>query len=199
MRDGVQAGVDEAVEEHERRAVVDDLAQAGLFDELDAAITGDMGAPSPLGEVFTSRRRPGRPQGARSLKTRKTAEWLLTFNRHPVLVMMEYYACTPKELLKAIGLTDEECTPDRLIEALKFQARMAEVSALYVAQKQPQGVQLEGGAQLNVTFGGVDLSGGAGGVSIPARGEAGEISVADGMSVRLGQVGRQKSDDDATD
>lgn len=50
----------------------------------------------------------------------------------------------------------------------------------------PQAVQLDGQAQLTVNFGGVALSGG---VSSPARGEAGggeDVQISEGMSVRLG-------------
>ncbi|MNY46125.1 hypothetical protein D3C86_1812760 [compost metagenome] len=102
---------------------------------------------------------------------------------------------SPADFAKAIGIKEPD--GDTLLDIVKLQLRMAEAVTPYVAQKLPQAVQLEGGASLTLSFGGVAL--GAGGVSDPARAGSPEFPVGPGMGVRLGQVGRQKSDDDASD
>jgi len=191
MSGGVATAVSEAIEKGES---MDDVVQAGLFEELEPGETGNLSAPSPLSAALPNAgRRPGRPKGAKNRRTEAVTAWLLSQHRHPLSVMMEAYSMTPADLAERIGV---EATSDNLLDIFKLQVRMAEAVAPYVAQKLPQAVQLDAAANLSISFGGVDLSGG---VSSPARAGSPEISVGDGMSVRLGQVGRDKSDDDLAD
>lgn len=189
MSGGVATALDQAMN---GEAGMAEVVQAGLFEEFQDDETGALDAPSPLSAALEPRRpRRGRPPGAKNRRTEAVVGWLLSQHRHPLSVMMEAYSMSPMEFAARIG----EVAPDadRLFEIVKLQLRMAEAVAPYVAQRLPQAVQLQAAAALHVSFGGVDL--GAGGVSVPARGEAGEISMGDGMAVRLGQVGRDQSDD----
>lgn len=186
---GVRTALDQAVEAAaEGRAGLGDVVQAGLFDDaLTDEETGALDAPSPLSAALEPRRpRRGRPPGSKNRRTEAVVGWLLSQHRHPLAVMMEAYSMSPKDFARvALGEADPDA--DRLLEIVKLQLRMAEAVAPYVAQKLPQAVQLEGGASLHLSFGGVALGGADRGVSVPARGEAGEVSVGDGMSVRLGK------------
>lgn len=200
MSGGVGAALDQAVK---GEASMAEVVQAGLFEELETCETGALDAPSPLSAALPSAgRKVGRPKGSKNRRTEAVTAWLLTQHRHPLSVMMEAYSRSPIQFAADIGLQPDPETGlysnDLLVDLVKLQLRMAEACAPYVAQKLPQAVQVEGGASLTVNIGGVNL-GGASGVSSPARGEAGEISVAEGMSVRLGQVGRDKSDADLGD
>lgn len=191
MSGGVGAALDQAVE---GQAGMGEIVQAGLFEELEPCETGKLDAASPLAAALPSAaRKPGRPKGSKNRRTEAVTAWLLTQHRHPLSVMMEAYSMSPSDFAKAIGISSPD--PDTLLDIVKLQLRMAEAVAPYVAQKLPQAVQFEGGAALTLNFGGVHL-GPQTGVSSPARGEAPEISVGGGMAVRLGQVGRQQSDDD---
>lgn len=219
MSGGVQTALEQAME---AEADMGEVVQAGLFEELEPCETGALDAPSPLsGALPSTRRKPGRPKGSKNRRTEAVTAWLLTFNRNPLHVMMEAYGMTPVQLAEAIGLQKATKTVkekrevaggivevevetqldyysnDVLMDLFKLQMRMAETCAPYVAQKLPQAVQLEGGASLTLSFGGVAL--GAGGVSDPARAGSPEFPVGPGMGVRLGQVGRQKSDGNASD
>lgn len=193
MSGGVGAALDQAME---GEAGMGEIVQAGLFEELEPCEVGNLDASSPLVTALPAgRRKVGRPKGSKNRRTEAVTAWLLTQHRHPLSVMMEAYSMSPTDFAKAIGITSPDA--DTLLDIVKLQLRMAEAVAPYVAQKLPQAVQLQGGASLTLAFGGVDL--GRSGVSSPARGEAGEISTGPGMAVRLGQVGRQKSDDDLAD
>lgn len=221
MSGGVRAALDQAVQ---GEADMAEVVQAGLFEELEPCETGAMDAPSPLSAALPSAgRRVGRPKGSKNRRTEAVTAWLLTQHRHPLSVMMEAYSMSPEQLAERIGLRrvtrttkekqsvadgiveveveveTQHYSNDILIDLLKLQVRMAEACAPYVAQKLPQAVQVEGGAALTLNFGGVTLNGPQTGVSSPAHGEAPEISVGGGMAVRLGQVGREKSDDDLED
>ena len=221
MSGGVRAALDQAVQ---GEADMAEVVQAGLFEELEPCETGALDAPSPLSAALPSAgRRVGRPKGSKNRRTEAVTAWLLTQHRHPLSVMMEAYSMSPEQLAERIGLRrvtrttkekqsvaggiveveveveTQHYSNDILIDLLKLQVRMAEACAPYVAQKLPQAVQVEGGAALTLNFGGVTLNGQQTGVSSPARGEAPEISVGGGMAVRLGQVGREKSDDDLED
>ena len=194
MSGGVSAALDQAVQ---GEADMAEVVQAGLFEELEPCETGNLTAPSPLASALSSApRKPGRPKGSKNRRTEAVTAWLLTQHRHPLSVMMEAYSMSPTDFAKAIGIASPDS--DTLLDIVKLQLRMAEAVAPYVAQKLPQAVQVEGGAALTLNFGGVHL-GAQTGVSSPARGEASEISVGGGMAVRLGQVGREKSDDDLED
>lgn len=195
MSGGVRAALDQAVE---GGADMGEIVQAGLFEELEPCETGALDAPSPLsGALPSAGRRPGRPKGSKNRRTEAVTAWLLTQHRHPLAVMMEAYSMAPAAFAKSIGIASPDA--DTLLDIVKLQLRMAEAVAPYVAQKLPQAVQVEGGAALTLNFGGVTLNGANTGVSSPARGEAPEISIGGGMAVRLGQVGREKSDDDLED
>ncbi|MBB5770134.1 hypothetical protein HNP47_000103 [Brevundimonas vesicularis] len=194
MSGGVSAALDQAVQ---GEADMAEVVQAGLFEELEPCETGNLTAPSPLAAALPSARKPGRPKGSKNRRTEAVTAWLLTQHRHPLSVMMEAYSMSPADFAKAIGIAQPDS--DTLLDIVKLQLRMAEAVAPYVAQKLPQAVQVEGGAALTLNFGGVTLNGPQTGVSSPARGEAPEISVGGGMAVRLGQVGREKSDDDLED
>lgn len=195
MSGGVSAALDQAVQ---GEADMAEVVQAGLFEELEPCETGNLTAPSPLAAALPSAaRKPGRPKGSKNRRTEAVTAWLLTQHRHPLSVMMEAYSMSPTDFAKAIGIASPDS--DTLLDIVKLQLRMAEAVAPYVAQKLPQAVQVEGGAALTLNFGGVTLNGQQTGVSSPARGEAPEISVGGGMAVRLGQVGREKSDDDLED
>lgn len=216
MSGGVGAALDQAME---GEAGMGEIVQAGLFEELEPCETGNLSAPSPLSAALPSAgRKPGRPKGSKNRRTEAVTAWLLQQHRHPLSVMMEAYSMSPIQLAETLGLQKarkvvkekrevaggivevevevdlDYFSNDILMDLIKLQLRMAEAVAPYVAQKLPQAVQFEGGAALTLNFGGVHLGGS--GVSSPARGEAGEISTGPGMAVRLGQVGRQKSDDD---
>lgn len=192
MSGGVKAALDGAVE---GQATMGDIVQAGLFEELEPGETGALDASSPLSRALdTGGRRPGRPKGSKNRRTEAVTAWLLSQHRHPLQVMMEAYSMTPAELAAQIGVI---ATSDNLLDIFKLQVRMAEAVAPYVAQKLPQAVQLDAAATLAISFGGVDLA--KPGVSSPARGGPAEIQMGDGMAVRLGQVGRAKSDDDLAD
>lgn len=191
MTGGVATAVSEAIEKGE---TMDEVVQAGLFEDLEPGETGALDAPSPLSRALdTGGRRPGRPKGSKNRRTEAVTAWLLQQHRHPLSVMMEAYSMTPKELADRIGVTPSS---DNLLDIFKLQVRMAEAVAPYVAQKLPQAVQLDAAASLQISFGGVDL---AGGVPSPARPGSAEIPVGGGMHVRLGQVGREQSDDDLVD
>ena len=195
MSGGVKAALDQAVQGD---GGMTEVVQAGLFEELEPCETGALDAPSPLTAALPSAgRRPGRPKGSKNRRTEAVTAWLLTQHRHPLAVMMEAYSMSPKAFAQAIGIAAPDS--DTLLDIVKLQLRMAEAVAPYVAQKLPQAVQVEGGAALTLNFGGVTLNGPQTGVSSPARGEAPEISVGGGMAVRLGQVGREKSDEDIDD
>ena len=221
MSGGVRAALDQAVQ---GEADMAEVVQAGLFEELEPCETGALDAPSPLSAALPSAgRRVGRPKGSKNRRTEAVTAWLLTQHRHPLSVMMEAYSMSPEQLAERIGLRrvtrttkekqsvaggiveveveveTQHYSNDILIDLLKLQVRMAEACAPYVAQKLPQAVQVEGGAALTLNFGGVTLSGQHSGVSSPARAGSPEISVGGGMAVRLGQVGREKSDDDLED
>lgn len=195
MSGGVAAALEEAMKAEGDMASV---IQAGLFDDLNDTETGAVDAPSPFSRSLSGKKASrGRPKGAKSRRTEEVTAWLLQQHRHPVLVMMEAYSMSPIEFARKVGI--QTITDDLIMEIVKLQLRMTEASAPYVAQKLPQAVQVEGGAALTLNFGGVTLNGPHSGVSSPARGEAPEISVGGGMAVRLGQVGREKSDDDLED
>ena len=195
MSGGVSAALDQAVQ---GEADMAEVVQAGLFEELEPCETGNLAAPSPLAAALPSAaRKPGRPKGSKNRRTEAVTAWLLTQHRHPLSVMMEAYSMSPTDFAKAIGIASPDS--DTLLDIVKLQLRMAEAVAPYVAQKLPQAVQVEGGASLTLNFGGVQFGGPQTGVSSPARGEAPEISVGGGMAVRLGQVGREKSDGDLED
>lgn len=209
MSGGVRAALDQAME---GEAGMGEIVQAGLFEELEAEETGALDAPSPLSAALPSAgRKPGRPKGAKNRRTEAVTAWLLGQHRHPLSVMMEAYSMSPVELAERLGLSralaevkteyvredgkkvtetrfveTDRFSNDVLLDLAKLQFRMAEAVAPYVAAKMPQAVQLDGQAQLTVNFGGVALSGG---VSSPARGEAGggeDVQIGEGMSVRLG-------------
>jgi len=218
MSGGVAAALDEVMD---GQADMADVVQAGLFDDLDETNTGSTSAASPLSAALPAVAKRGRPKGAKGKRTEAVTAWLLAQHRHPVSVLMEAYSMSTIQLAERLGLRrqmhtvketvttmidgkavavetereveGESFANDVLLDLFKFQMRMAEAAAPYVAQKLPIAVEMDGKASLTIAFGGVDL--GQQGVSDPARGEAGEISVGDGMSVRLGQVGQDKSDD----
>lgn len=221
MSGGVGAAIEQAIDD---QATMGDIVQAGLFEELETCETGALDAPSPLSRALPSAgKRVGRPKGSKNRRTEAVTAWLLTQHRHPLSVIMEAYSMSTIELAERLGLqkarktVKEKCevaggivevevevvldyfSNDVLLDLFKLQMRMAEATAPYVAQRLPQAVQVEGGAALTVNFGGVTLGGSQSDVSIPARGEAAEVSVGDGMSVRLGQVGRRQSDADLED
>lgn len=211
MSGGVRAALEQVVD---GQGGMEEVVQAGLFDDdLTPEETGALDAPSPLSAALPStRRKAGRPKGAKNRRTEAVTSWLLAQHRHPLSVMMEFYSMSPVQLAESLGLSralvevkreftgsdgkkvtetthveSDRFSNDVLLDLVKLQARMAEAVAPYVAQKLPQAVQLQASASLMLSFGGVELGGG---VSDPARGEAGEISMGDGMGVRLG-----KSDD----
>lgn len=200
MTGGVKAALDGAVEQLPE---AEGFVQAALFDDLDATETGALDAASPLaGAITPAKRSRGRPLGSRNRRTDAVAQWLLSFNRHPVQVMMEAYAMPPAELAARIGLrrsvhtiTETTTAPDGkvtvvkrevegegydnevLLDLLKLQLRMAEAAAPYVAQKLPQAVQLDARAGLTLQFGGV---------SFPARGEvSGNSDAIDGEVMKV--------------
>ena len=211
MSGGVKAALDQVVE---GEAGMAEVIQSGLFEELEPAETGSLTAPSPLsGALPAASRKAGRPKGAKNRRTEAVTAWLLTQHRHPLSVMMEAYSMTPVQLAERLGLQKatktvkekrevaggivevevevqlEYFSNDLLMDLLKLQLRMAEAVAPYVAQKMPQAVQVDGAPSLTLQFGGnLNLSGG---VSSPARGEAPDVEIGGGMSVRLGM----KSDD----
>jgi len=188
MSGGVRAALEQTLD---GSAGMAEVVQAGLFeDDLGDEETGAIDQPSPLSAALTtSPARRGRKKGSKNRRTEAVVGWLLSQHRHPLSVIMEAYSMSPKEFARlALGQASPDA--DRLFEIIKLQLRMAEAALPFIAQKLPQAVQLEGGAGLTVNFGGVHLGGGAGGVSVPARGEGQEISMGDGMAVRLG-----KSDD----
>lgn len=183
MSGGVKTAVDQVLDAN---GTMDEVVQAGLFEELEPEETGSLTAPSPLSAALPSAgRKPGRPKGAKNRRTEAVTAWLLSQHRHPLSVMMEAYSMTPKGLAKAIGIGD--VTDAVLMDLLKLQLRMAEAVAPYVAQKMPQAVQVAGAPAFTLQFGGdLNLSRG---VSSPAHGQAGgddEQDLGDGMSIRLG-------------
>ena len=218
MSGGVGAAVGEALSADAGMA---EIVQAGLFEELELCETGALDAPSPLSRALPSAgKKVGRPKGSKNRRTEAVTAWLLTQHRHPLSVIMEAYSMSTIELAERLGLQKATKTVkekrevaggivevevevkldyfsnDVLLDLFKLQMRMGEASLPFIAQKLPQAVQVEGGAALTVNFGGVTLGGPSSGVSVPARGEGSEVPVGDGMSVRLGQVGRRQSDDD---
>lgn len=193
MSGGVGKALDEAVQQAGAPQLADQAAQPSLFEdeagELTAEETGALDAPSPLSAAVAQAKRPrGRPKGSKNRRTEAVAAWLLSQHRHPLAVMMEAYSMSPADLARTIGI--EEADGDTLLDIFKLQLRMAEAVAPYVAQRQPQAVNLDpsaGAAAFAVAFAGVSF----GGVSSPARaGSAGEISdVIEGqaLAVRLGK------------
>lgn len=191
MSGGVRAALDQAME---GEGDMGQVVQSGLFDDLDADETGATDKPSPLSAALApAKRGPGRKRGSKNRRTEAVISWLLTQHRHPLSVMMEAYSMSPKEFAK-VALGETEPDADRLFEIVKLQLRMAEAVAPYIAQRQPQAVQLAAAAQLNVSFGGVNL--GAGGISGPARGEGLEILEGQAMAVQLGKSDAESRTDD---
>lgn len=197
MSGGVATALGEALKND---ATMEEMVQQGLFEELEPEETGDLAAPSPLlRAIEPPRRKPGRPKGSRNRRTEAVQAWLLSQHAHPLKVLMQAYSTPVVQFAAELGLQpgeDGRFDNDTLIELAKLQYRLATDCLPYVAQKMPQAVQVDAAANLSISFGGVNL---AGGVSDPARAGSPEISVGDGMSVRLGQVGRNKSDDDLAD
>lgn len=192
MSGGVGAALGEALAAHEGEG---EPVQAALFEDLTPGEIGALDAPSPLSALFEPKGKAGRKPGSRNKRTEAVTAWLLAQARHPVLVMMEAYSMSPAQLAARIGLALPEVSEGvvsevydnaTLLELYKLQLRMAETAAPYVAQRQAQAVQLkaaEGDFTLTLA-----------GVSLPARGEAGDgAAVIEGevMSVRL----PSKSDD----
>lgn len=222
MSGGVGTALDQAMKDEAGQAEMADVVQSGLFDDLEPCETGAFDAPSPLSAALPSSRSRGRPKGSKNRRTEAVTAWLLTQHRHPLSVMMEAYSMSTIQLAETLGLRraavevttetmidgkvvkttvereGEHFSNDVLLDLFKLQQRMAEATAPYMAQKMPQAVQVEGGASLTVNFGGVNL-GPDRDVSVPARAGSAEVPVGGGMSVRLGQVGRQQSDDDLAD
>lgn len=183
---GVGAAIDQAVEEHQAQAegAADQVVQEMLFDDDDLGedVTGALDAPSPMSQLFQPRKR-GRPAGSQNRMTKTLASWLLSQHRHPVAVAMEAYSMSPVQLAERLGLAKgrvqvkvmgepvlvqlEEYDNAVLLELAKLQFKMVEFSAKYVAQQQPQAVNVTGGADFTL-----NVLTGAGGVSFPARGEA---------------------------
>lgn len=199
MSGGAATALAEAIE---KNATMEEMVQAGLFEELEPGETGDLTAPSPLLRAIEPRRKAGRPKGSKNRRTEAVTAWLLSQHAHPLQVIMQAYSTPVVQFAAELGLKpgeDGRFENDTLIELAKMQYRLAVDALPYVAQKLPQAVQVESAAALTLNFGGVTLGGAQTGVSSPARGEAPEISVGGGMAVRLGQVGREKSDDDLED
>jgi hypothetical protein len=153
MSGGVRAALEEVLE---GELDPGEAAQADLWD-LDETETGQLDAPSPLARALTAPRK-GRPRGARNRRTEAVTSWLLSQHRHPLSVMMEAYSMSPAELAAKIGLGKEA----DLLEVYKLQLRMAEAVAPYVAQRQPQAVQVDARGALTVAFQGVSLPARAG-------------------------------------
>ena len=195
MSGGVAAALDEALKaEGDMAAVV----QSGLFDDLNDTETGAVDVPTPFSRSLSGKKATrGRPKGAKGRRTEEVTAWLLQQHRHPLSVMMEAYSMSPADFARSVGI--QTVNDDVIMEIVKLQLRMAEACTPFVAQKLPQAVQVEGGAALTLNFGGVTLNGPHSGVSSPARAGSPEISVGGGMAVRLGQVGREKSDGDLED
>ncbi len=157
---GVRAALEQVLDGEVEDA---DAVQAVLFDDLTDEETGALDAPSPLSAALPAKR--GRRKGSRNRRTEAVVSWLLAQHRHPLSVMMEAYSMTPQALADRLGLVE----PD-LLEVFKLQLRMAEAVAPYVAQRQPQAVQVDARSAISLSFEGV---------SLPARGEglvvAGEV------------------------
>ncbi len=219
MSGGVATAVAEAIE---GEAGMAEIVQAGLFEELAVHDTGALDAASPLSAALPSVVRRGRPRGSKNRRTEAVTSWLLAQHRHPLSVIMEAYSMTTVQLAERLGLArgmvEETVTVtqmidgkeiatatttlresdrfdnDVLLDLFKLQMRMAEVAAPYVAQKVTATGEGGNGPTLNVSFSALNLGGS--GVSVPARGDDLAEDFGGGMSVRLGQVGRDKSDDD---
>jgi hypothetical protein len=207
--DGVKAALDAVMELREESPLLD---QAGLFDELSAGEIGALDAPSPFSSLHAPRK-GGRTKGAKNRRTEETTRWLLAQARHPVLVMMEAYSCSPVEFARRIGLReggwvqvkDEEgkfravwsegggYSNELLMEIAKLQMAQAAAAARYVAQPQPMAVQVNGAVGLALSIEGV---------SVPARGGlagGGPVIEGEGLAVNLPQVGSAKSETEPTD
>jgi len=153
MSGGVRTGLETALEAHtEEEGVV----QSSLFDVLHEEETGKLDAPSPLTKAVGAA--PKRTRG-KNRRTEAVTAWLLSQHRHPLSVMMEAYSMTPAQLAKSIGIKEPDA--DTLLDLFKLQMRMAEAVAPYVAQRQPQAVQVAAAVGVNLAFEGV---------SLPARG-----------------------------
>src|SRR5512147_2001893 len=146
MTGGVITAVDEALDAFEEEAAD---AQALLFDDLEPGEIGALDAPSPLTEIFKPRSRAGRKPGSRNKRTEAVTAWLLSQARHPVLVAMEGYSMSTVELAARIGITNPD--KDMLFDLFKLQMHLVEVAARYVAQPQPQAVQLDGKGWLTIS------------------------------------------------
>lgn len=157
MSGGVRAAVEAVLDGRG----ADDGEDLELFGALDEGDTGDLASASPLSNLFEAKRgRGGRKPGSKNRRTEEVTRWLLSQGRHPLLVMMEAYGMSPTELAVRIGVL--EPTPDQLLDIFKLQVRMAEAVAPYVAQRQPQAVQLDGAGGLSIVFEGVSLPARAG-------------------------------------
>lgn len=177
----------------------DQVVQAALFDDLGEADTGRLDAPSPLSAAIQPRAsKGGRPKGSRNRRTEAVAAWLLSQHRHPLAVMAEAYSMAPAAFLAAAGFKHDEkgdddapCySNDLLFEALKLQMRMAEVVAPYLAQKQPQAVQLDAQGSVQISLGGV---------SLPARGQGSAVIEGQAKAVMAVSLPFKSDDDSRTD
>lgn len=162
MSGGVRTGLETALEAHTEE---EGAVQSSLFDVLHEEETGKLDAPSPLTKAVGAA--PKRTRG-KNRRTEAVTAWLLSQHRHPLSVMMEAYSMTPAQLAKSIGIKPdvddwgkESYPADILLDLFKLQMRMAEAVAPYVAQRQPQAVQVAAAVGVNLAFEGV---------SLPARG-----------------------------
>ncbi len=166
MPDGVATAAADAIDQlgdiEEMRA---DLAQLALFEDLGTEHAGSLDSPSPLSKAhpladLVAKRGKGRPKGSQNRSTVQVRAWFLSQHRHPLLVMGEAYSMSPVDLAGRIGIA--EPTADMLFDLFKLQMHMAEVTATYVAQRQPQAVEVSSRQDFVLR---VDA-----GVSLPARG-----------------------------
>ena len=189
MSGGVGTALGQALAEAGEQQAADLLAQAGLFDDLDAAEIGALDAASPLSArvahpLADAVRAKGRPAGSRNRRTEATVRWLLSQHRHPLAVMAEIYSMTPVALAAQLGV---EATDDTILELFKLQLRMAEAVAPYVAQRLPQAVTLEAHHDFTMRVEGV---------SFPARAALGhEIQAVDGVVLGVKSDPESRTDD----
>jgi phage gp36-like protein len=127
---GVAAAVDD---------LMDQATAAGLLREDRGAQLSllETGADTDgLAQTIEQRGGPGRPKGARNKATKEIVDYLLSRYRHPLVALAETYSRPVADLAREL-----ECKKEK---AFEIQQRAAEKVAEYVAQKQPQAVELQG-------------------------------------------------------
>ena len=138
-KDGIAAALEAVGTDGE---LVDEAEQLPLLPLDQPSEARPDGRPAAM-----PRRGPGRPPGASNKRTQQLAEFLTTQYRHPLIALCEAFSMPVEDLAKRLSCDK--------VEAFKLQLSAAERVAPYVAQKMPQGLQVDtrGSMKLEIVLG----------------------------------------------